>query len=265
VPGRHCVSSVEALDGDPQSTTLLGFSDRIERRETSFRRDELSIAQEGFGARAPGTVVSGTFPNVTLAVEAPRMTSETETREHLLWVRIPRVLTYWTSFGALRFAGSTGIISGLGLVEHAYGTAIPFDLGRVRLGWQWDVLRFDEGGFAAGLAVEIAGHLRGLRGTVRLGDASRRRTSSIALSWGEPDEEAGRVVPLRWEGIFRTRDGVLTYEARKATPLAPEVPDGGFFGFSFEGQWRPRAGLDRAVSGTGFTEYRAAPPRSSPG
>jgi hypothetical protein len=256
-PGRHCLSAVEALDGSPRATTLLGFSDRIERHEASFSRSDLSIDATGYGARAPGVVASGALPEVKLALEAPRVNAEAHAREHLVWVRVPRVLTYWTAFGELRFEGPMGPGAGLGLVEHAFGTAIPFDLGRVRTGWQWDVLRIDQGGFAAGLAVDVGRRLVGLRGALQVGDDALERSSSLALSWREDCRDAARVAPLRWDGAFRARAGLLRYEARKATPVAPEVPDGGFLGFEFEGRWQPRLGSEVAVSGTGFTEYRS--------
>jgi len=257
VPGRHCISAVEALDGEPRATTLLGFTDRVERHERAFSRRDLSLDATGYGGRAPGVVVSGAFPKVTLALDTPRATIETETRDHLLWVRVPRVLTYWTAFGELRFEGSGRTELGLGLVEHAFGAAIPFDLGRLRIGWQWDVLRFEQGGFAAGLALDIGGRLRGLRGALRTGEEGLVRTSSLALSWRERDDDAGRSAPVRWEGLFRCRAGALRYEARRATRVVPEVPEGGFFGFDFQGRWQPNGAGERAVSGTGFTEYRS--------
>jgi len=169
------------------------------------------------------------------------VTAETRAREHLLWLRLPRVLTYWTAFGELRFEGPLGSGAGLGLVEHAFGAAIPFDLGRVRTGWQWDVLRIDQGGFAAGLFARGRRALRRAAGRVR----SRRGRAPALLSRALVAAEcrdADRVAPLRWEGAFRTRAGLLSYEARKATPVAPEVPEGGFLGFESRDDGNPAWG-----------------------
>jgi hypothetical protein len=258
-PGGHCVSAVEALDGDPRATTLLGFEDRIERHERVLAGDEIQVDAAGYGARAPGVVVSGVFPKVDLALDDPRITASTSSGDPFLWIHVPRVLTYWTAFGELRFedARKPGAVEGLGLVEHAFGAAIPVDLGRVPVSWQWDVLRLDQGGFGAGLAISIGGRLRGIRGVLEIGEDAGVRTSSSSMSWRESGHEEGRAVPLRWSGALRTGAGELVYEARRATPVSPEVPDGGFLGFEFEGFWRSKGARERRVSGTGFSEYRA--------
>jgi hypothetical protein len=73
-------------------------------------------------------------------------------------------------------------------------------------------------------------------------------------AWGEQD---GRRVPLRWDGVLRTRAGTLRYEAHAETPVATMVPGGGFLGTTWEGEWEDAAGA-RSARGTGYTEYRAA-------
>jgi hypothetical protein len=99
-------------------------------------------------------------------------------------------------------------------------------------------LRGDE--FFAGLAV----HGFGAHGVARLEDGGGlSRVNRLRITMREPGKT--------WSGVLVTRAGTLAYEARAVTPVLPEVPDGGFVGFEWEGTLR-----GARVSGAGFSEFR---------
>ena len=81
------------------------------------------------------------------------------------------------------------------------------------------------------------------------------RVRYLRLEEGVDREGARIAVPMRWEGSMRNRSGELRYEAWANTPSAPLVSDGGFQGFEFEGEWKPKKGAVELIKGVGFSEF----------
>jgi hypothetical protein len=252
-PGRHCLSAAEALDGPPERLLLIATSDGIEREHRVLDADELERSRDGFGVHAPGVAFGGEFPE--LALDAPRAKARFNASDMHWWARLPRLLSYFSAFGSLEWETPDGTPSGLGLAEHAWGADTRLDVFRLSpRRWQWDVLALDGGGFAAGLTL---GGLVGAGTVARLPgeEIARGRTARVRVrAWVD---QHGRRVPARWRGALGFERGELRYEARATTPVAPTLPDGGFLGFAFDGEFRPQGGAARSVRGTGFTEYRA--------
>jgi hypothetical protein len=168
------------------------------------------------------------------------------------------VLSYWGAFGALALRTADLELAGLGVVEHAWGADTRLDVARfTRRWWHWDVLAFEDGTVAAGLAIDAGAKLRGVRcgGRVPGGDfAAGVRFTAGVDAWAR---DRGRRVPSRWHGGMRLGDAKLRYEATASTPVADEVPEGGFLGFTFRAEWTLDGGRRVDARGTGFTEYRA--------
>jgi hypothetical protein len=227
-PRRHCVSALEGLDGGPEELALVGRAGGVERRGGAIgpfagARGQ-DVAFEGGEVRGRG-------------VEA-----RVEARDPYFWIRLPRVLSYFTATGTARVVIDGAARDAFGLLEHAWGAETRLDVARLApRSWQWDVLSLGGDRFFAGLAL----HGVGARGAARLGAGALAHVRGLRIRSRAP----GRA----WSGVMRTRAGTLRYEARAATPVSPEVDGGGFVGFTWEGE------LDRApVSGAGFSEFRAA-------
>jgi hypothetical protein len=215
--GLHCTSALEALDGPPQHVAMIGRLDRVERR--------------GDGASFDGSVVRATGVEASFAGSGDRF----------FWCRVPRVLTYWSAMGRARVTIDGETRDAFGVLEHAWGGETRIDVAALAPSrWQWDVLHLRGDEFFAGLAV----HGFGAHGVARLEDGGGlSRVNRLRITMREPGKT--------WSGVLVTRAGTLAYEARAVTPVLPEVPDGGFVGFEWEGTLR-----GARVSGAGFSEFR---------
>jgi len=215
--GLHCTSALEALDGGPQHVAMIGRRDRVERRDD--------------GASFEGSVVRAT--GVEASIEA---------RDRFFWCRVPRVLSYWSATGRARVSIDGETRDAFGVIEHAWGGETRIDVAALApRRWQWDVLHLGDDRFFAGLAL----HGFGAHGAARLeADRGISRVNRLRIETHEPGRS--------WRGVLVTRGGTLSYDARVATPVLPEVPDGGFLGFTWEGKLH-----GARVSGAGFSEFRA--------
>ncbi|MBI2897320.1 MAG: hypothetical protein HYY06_27430 [Deltaproteobacteria bacterium] len=253
--GRTCLSAIEGMDGPGRLLVLAGRSGSIEERSRLLRQGELQRSPDGWHVRLDGLDWAGSYPELRLDCSDPGFRADTRTEERLVWLRLPRVLTYWSAFGSVDWEGADGRARGAGIVEHAWGADSRLPVTRLAPSWwHWDVLAFDDGSTAAGLAVAFAGQLRGVRGGGRItGEpfAIGRGPSIRVLDW---TDQAARPVPARWSGRWRLGAVELEYEARASTPVAAVLTRGGFLGFTFEGE--AVAGvLRRQVRGAGFCEY----------
>lgn len=213
----HCTSALEALDGEPQHVAMIGRRDRVERRSD--------------GASFERSVVRAT--GVEASVDA---------RDRFFWCRVPRVLSYWSATGCARVSIDGVTRDAFGLLEHAWGGETRVDVAALAPSrWQWDVLHLGGDRFFAGLA--LLGF--GAHGAARLEEGrGTTRVNRLHIDMHEPGK--------KWSGVLVTRSGALRYDARAATPVLPEVPDGGFVGFTWDGTLR-----GKPVSGAGFSEFRA--------
>ncbi|HEX8794661.1 MAG TPA: hypothetical protein VF765_27130 [Polyangiaceae bacterium] len=248
-PGRHCLSALEALDGAGEIAVMVADERRVERRFVPTEDASCTRAADAWKIDAPGVAWSG-FPETRLSLGEPRAEVTASADAVAWWARIPRVLSYFTGFGPLTWSDARGAVSGVGLVEHAWGADAPVDVARFAPArWQWDVMTAETGEIAALLT--ISG--RALRTMNRPSPAG-----ALATGWRgrirvrEWSTDEGRRVPARWTGAVATSDGPFHYEARASSSVAPVVPDGGFLSSTWEGTW-----AGRGVRGTGFTEYRA--------
>jgi len=248
-PGRHCLSAVEALDGAGEIAVMVADERHVERRFVPTDEAGCTRAADAWKIDAPGLAWRG-FPETRLSLGEPRAEVTAKADTVGWWARIPRVLSYFTGFGPLTWSDARGAVSGVGLVEHAWGADAPVDVARFApKRWQWDVLTADTGEIVALLT--IAG--RGVRTMSQSGPAAPLATGWRArLRVNEWTNDEGRRVPARWHGAIATSAGPFRYEASATTAVAPVVPDGGFIGSTWEGTWG-----GRGVRGTGFTEYRA--------
>jgi len=248
-PGRHSLSAIEGMDGGPEKLVLVGTEDAVTEHRSPAG---FSAQPDRWDVRADGLRWTGDFPALRLEIDEPRLSAATATHEVLRWIRVPRVLTYWTAFGMLTLTGDAGIAAGVGLVEHAWGADTRADPLRASpRAWQWDVLAFDDGSACAGLSV-------GGRPALRSG--GRVPGESFATGWGsrirvrERDEANA---PIAWDGALSLGKGRFRYRARATTPVATVVPQGGYRGFAFDGEWTHRSSA-RRLAGNGFTEFRHA-------
>ena len=265
----HCLSALEGLDGPPQEVALVGRAEHVDRRggvvdtmgrHVTFSFDD-SARVTGLGVDA---VVRGGEP--------------------FFWIRVPRVLTYFTQAGPANVTIDGTTREALALIEHAWGARTRLDVARLApRRWQWDVLSLENreakrsdsrrslsgawgaeptissrgshvkffaslGFTAAGVGARGVASVDGGPGLVRV-----TRSQLRVLDWST---DGTRNVPARWKGTMVSRVGMLHYEARAATPVSPEVDGGGFLGFTWEGELE-RGPRRRAEAGAGFCEYRA--------
>jgi hypothetical protein len=250
-PGWYCLSAAEALDGPGEAVVLSADSKRVDKHAWNVDLKSCERARGAWHVKAPGLKWDG-FPASALAVSEPaRIDARVEARSGAWWARLPRVLSYFTAFGRVKWNDAAGESRGVALLERAWGADVPVDVAKLApKRWQWDVLVGDDGAVHAGLWVGGVG-LRTMA-RVREGDAvaTGRAVRVRVKTWRQ---EPGLRVPEAWVGEMRTPAGTLRYEARASTPVAAMVPGGGFVGMTWEGEWE-----GRKVRGTGFSEYRAA-------
>ncbi len=214
----HCLSALEGLDGPAQQVAIIGRKDRVERRVDDARFEGQHVTARGVEANVGA-------------------------RDRFYWIRVPRVLSYYSSTGFAEVSIDRVKKEAFGILEHAWGAETRVDVAALApRSWQWDVVSLGGERFVAGLAL----HGYGFHGAARFEDGKDlTRVSRLRIRAEKPGE--------RWSGAMVTSRGALRYEARAATPVSPEVDGGGFVGFTWEGT------LDGSrISGSGFTEFRAA-------
>lgn len=274
-PGRHPLAVFEGMDAASELTIMYADS----HGATILRRDldltGLRSVAAPFLVEAPDRFrFGGEAPHYTmdfyLSEENARAAFHFTTGWPIWWSRWGRMLHYAGQHARVEadfeHAGRRFSGVGLGVMEHVCGAAMPVDVTRLApLHWHWDVLSFaapvDPFASAAGLALGMGGHTRvRLRASLRLPDEKQRAMRGLHIRYRELSEEPGPdgrpiAVPQTWEGVMTDRHGEFHYQARRATPVAKVVPGGGFLGFDFTAEWRPRSGATRPLSGAGFCEY----------
>jgi hypothetical protein len=221
---KHCVSALEGLDGGGQELALIGRVAAVERRGSSIERvTERRGRDVSF---EPARVV------------AKGIEAQVEAKDRFYWIRVPRLLTYFTETGRTRVTIDGMTREGLGLVEHAWGASTRVDVARLApRRWHWDVLSLGGSRFFAGLAFGALGV--GAHGAARLEEElPLSRVNRLRIRVRDWSAQGERRVPQRWAGTMVTRSGALRYEARAATPASPEGDGGGCLGFTWEGELR---------------------------
>ena len=262
------LAAVEGLTAEGQVETLVGFADHIVTAVTPFKPEELDAQRGEFALalgdalrlRARGDTVQADLRGVGLSV-----TARAWPVDRLGWAALPPALHYFGMHGPVEATvdagGRRSELRGLGVVEHAWGASLPFNVARLVPGrWHWDVLRFggepDESpASAAGLWLTLPGAgMCGVRGFARFPGGPFLTGRPKAIAYLHEEATDGRRFPTRWRACIATPAGRLDYEAQSTTPLSPSAPGGGFFGFAFTGTFHPTSGSPRDVRGTGFTE-----------
>ncbi len=215
---RHCLSALEGLDGPPQQVALIGRPDRVERRVDDARFHDEHVSARDFEA--------------TIGA-----------RDRFYWIRVPRVLSYYSATGHAEVTIDGAKREAFGVLEDAWGAETRIDVAALApRRWQWDVVSLGGDRFFAGLAL----HGFGAHGAARFEEGGGlTRVNRLRIRAESPGK--------RWSGVLVTSRGALRYEARAATPVSPEVDGGGFVGFTWEGSLH-----GARVSGAGFSEFRAA-------
>lgn len=184
----------------------------------------------------------------------------------IYWSKFGRILQYVGVHSAASVSLDKSTLNGLGVIEHVTGASIPFDFRRVLpVTFHWDVLSFDKAvsrfDSAAGLSIGHGGNtLVPLKAAAQVPGEDPSNMRGLYLKYLEVESAAGEnggevMVPVRWEGMMRSRHGTLRYEARASTPCALILPLGGMLGFDFEAVWTGHGKTKRTLIGTGFTEY----------
>src|SRR5262249_6967533 len=156
---------------------------------------ELEARPSGFDVAAPTLRWSGPFPSLELRVDQPTLVARTESRDAMWWIRVPRLLSYWSAFGPVEFVCGDERVRGLGVVEHAWGAETRLDVARYLPGrWHWDVLAFDDGRWCAALALAVGRTFFGI-GSGRVEGQQNRRSWGYALRVDEWSEPEGRRIP----------------------------------------------------------------------
>jgi hypothetical protein len=245
---RHALAALEGMDREPQRLILAADTEHVYR---DARAIGFTASEEGWDISTDNLRWSG-YPNSMIAVEQPSLKASIGSRDELWWVKVPRVISYWSSFGTLSFDSEWGSAEGASLVEHAWGADSPIDVGRFSpRPWHWDVLRLADGSVCAGFSL---GPVWGGRSGGRAPGAEFATGLGLRVTEVVRDEDR---LPTRWHGRMAIGTGMLEYDASRSTPVAREVQGGGFTGFTFEGEWRARGSQPKGVTGTGFSEFRA--------
>jgi hypothetical protein len=247
----HPIAAVEGLRGPAELCTFVGTAERVLHQPEPLGWGEID-ARPGALALAVGDRfhMSG-GDGVTL--RAPGAELSCRPRDRLEWARWP--FLHYVGFpgplaGRLTAFGAEHRLEGTAIVEHAWGSSLPFDPLRVRAPWQWDVLCFDDEPDApllAALSIALPFGRRAVRVRGRLPGGARAEFTRHRVDYLDGVR--------RWRGRMHGPAGELDYEAVAATPAAEAFPGGAFLGFDFAGRWR-RGGQVRAISGSGFAEHR---------
>jgi hypothetical protein len=261
---QHPVSALEGLEAPGEVVLWIGRPDRIEVLRSAFAPGDPRRGEDAWEVQLDDRFharPAGERHELGCQLSGHSLAAEGSASDRLLWAHLPRLLRYESRFGPFSARIDGLPLTGLGVIERASGGTLPFDPRRlVRGPWHWDVLVFDGGGWAAGLALPIPG--LGTRG-VRAGGCLPGEARPISrFGGGFRIEELERDGELpfglrRWQGWLSLGGAKLVYEAKVTTPLAPAIDSGVFAGFAFEGELAGRGGR-RAVRGNGFAEMGGA-------
>ena len=260
--GFHPIAAVEGLTAKGELWGTAAFGDRLVEGRAAFEPEALRVGATGLALELPGRArlweeagqVALWWRDEASQLEA---SLTLEPREVVQWARLPPALRYLGVHarlkGALKVGKVSHDLSGLGVVEHAFGALVPFDPARFPLGrWHWDVLSFeDDDGALATLTVNAP--LLGMRGLRAGGQVPGVMVAPISAA-GVEYLEVEHDHPKRWLGRARGSTGELVYEAVASTPLARAAPGGGFLGFNFEATFTAAGARPRHFAGRGFCE-----------
>jgi hypothetical protein len=243
--GMRPVAAVEGLEAPGEIVTWVATREgKVIESRTALDPPSVAHALD----------IRGPFPGARVRRGGDAtMQLDVELRDRMEWASFSRILRYFgacgPALGSISMHRRTHDLSGVGIVEHAWGALAPFDPMRfVRGPWHWDVLAFDDGArsIAAALWVSLPGFpLRGVRANGRLpGVEATPRAVRV-----ERNADVSR-----WRATIAAGDAELTYDATTTTEIARAAPGGGFVGFDFEGTLRDGR-TTRAVRGRGFAEH----------
>jgi hypothetical protein len=153
------VSAVEALDGPGEVVVLSADARGVTKHAWAIDEASCTRARGAWdvAVAAPRLAWSG-FPSCTLSVDEPRVEAQANAGPLGWWANVPRLLSYFSSFGDVAWRDARGESRGLGVLERAWGGDAPVDVAALApKRWHWDVLRTDDGAVYAGLSVRGAG------------------------------------------------------------------------------------------------------------
>lgn len=254
-----------AWAGSEQQTIIR---QEIDATEMTVTQDPLSLRQ---GDRF---VLEGAAPNYRMELntgaEGPSAVFNVTAGWPVWLARYGRFLFYLGQHSAMEVelndGGEQKNLAGFGTLEHVCGASLPFNITRLLpCHWHWDLFCFhtpnsplDSG---TGLSLGRNGRTLVRKGAwLRLPGYGTRLMKGLTVHYRElavTKDPQGRdlVVPVCWSATMKNRDGVFRYVATASTPTAPLIPGGGMLGFEFEGEWTPKEGRAKTLSGTGFCEY----------
>lgn len=274
-PGWHPLAAIEGLDERSEMLIAWAGAEGVEVLERGVEGETPEASSSPLRVSLEGRfLLEGTAPRYSMAFSMPGGQAGArfsfEAGWPIWWSRFGRALGYVGQHCAtsvsLDHEASEKKLEGFGVMEHVCGISLPFDFTRLLpFHYHWDVLAFHTPGSpfdsAAGLSIGRRGEtILRLKAAARLpgGRPEAMRGLSVRyleLSRTKNSHGAEIVVPVRWEGAMRGREGEFRYTAGSSTPVAPILPGGGMLGFDFEGEWvSPVTGVE-AWRGTGFTEY----------
>jgi hypothetical protein len=267
--GGHPIAAFEGLRGPGELGWFIGTAERVLHQAQPIAPEAIAAPGGTLSIDLPGRLrLAGDHTAVRLRFDdaAAGLAADLgcRPRDRLQWARWPGLLSY-VGFpgpldGRLTAFGRDHVLSGVAMVEHAWGAMLPFDPQRLRVPWQWDVLVFDGDGeppVLAALTIALPGIRPPMRARGQLPGGVPARFDRHRVDYLAIDGDT----PRRWRGRMSGPSGELDYEAAATTPAAPAFPDGAFLGFEFTGRWRT-AGADQPIAGTGFAEHRLPANRS---
>jgi hypothetical protein len=165
-----------------------------------------------------------------------------------------------------RVGRTTQTLTGFGVMEHACGSALPFDFTRfLPVHFHWDVLAFHTPGAPFDSAVGLSLGRKGktifkVGAAGSMPDQSPETMNGLTVRYTDVLLENGQdgnefIVPVHWEGILSSRTSRFRYQAHARTKVSRLVPGGGMIGFTFAGEWNVAGEKTRVLEGTGFCEY----------
>jgi len=268
--GRFPFSMIEGLERS-EIMIACGYRDRVEIFRHGIDSSMLEWQSDPLWVELPDRFVfSGKAPEYGMSFLCGEKKVEAHFHFEADWP------IWWSDWGKrLHYIGQHGSVtvdlhnnggrseaSGLGVIEHVCGGASRFNFTKaLPIHYHWDVLKIDGKdepiSSAAGLSIGVGGKTRiRLRAGMRIFGgkpvpADGLRIEYLDLSVGESQI----AIADRWEGLMKSREGNLRYEARRTTPVAELIPGGGMMGFDFTGVFKTRGAPAVPVSGSGFSEY----------
>lgn len=272
-PGKHPLASFEGMDRTSEALIVWATTESITVHKQDLEIGLLQSSPVPLKVEFPGHFsFKGEAPDYWMEIRIPddQVSIRFEFRAGwpIWWSRWGRFLHYIGQHSSVSVElvekSQCRRLEGLGVVEHVCGMSTPFVTNKITpIHWHWDVLSFgtsplDSG---AGLSLGIRGRtFLPLRAAARIPghevmDMRGLRVRYNELAMVEGPERRPVVVSVRWEGLMKSREGVLHYRATAKTPTAFLIPDGGMLGFDLEGEWRGTGGSVVSLTGSGFTEY----------